>query len=133
MGSETDLEQIISLTSEALKQIKAACDDEKVSYKLRIFVQGGGCAGYRYGIDFEDQFKAEKARNLSAEANKKLLQEYEQHLQFEEAGVEIYIDPMSAMHLEGVTLDYRSELMGSGFKFINPSAKTTCGCGSSFG
>ena len=47
--------------------------------------------------------------------------------------VTVYLDPMSAMHLEGTTIDYVTSLMGMGFKFINPNAKKTCGCGSSFG
>jgi iron-sulfur cluster assembly protein len=48
-------------------------------------------------------------------------------------GLVVYLDPMSAMHLEGTTIDFVTSLMGMGFKFINPNATKTCGCGSSFG
>jgi iron-sulfur cluster assembly accessory protein len=51
---------------------------------------------------------------------------------FEQDGVKLYVDPMSSMYLQGVTIDYVVGLQGAGFKFVNPNARTTCGCGSSF-
>lgn len=79
---------------------------------LRIGIRGGGCAGYQYHLDFS------------------FPQPYDFILEF--WGLKVYVDPVSAMHLEGTTVDYVSGLMESGFKFNNPHARTTCGCGSSF-
>lgn len=106
-------EEIVSLTPRAINKLKEACEAEGVLYGIRIFVQGGGCAGYTYGLDFEKQGR-------------------DSDRIFEQDGVKVYIDPISAMQLEGVILDYVMGLSGTGFKFNNPS-KTTCGCGSSFG
>ena len=128
-----DLEEVIIVTDRALSQIKKACEDEKVPLELRIYVQGGGCAGYQYVLDFEKPFREGKTTGLSDEEKGKWLTQYGDHLVFEKEEIKIYIDPMSLMHLEGITLDYITTLGGGGFKFNNPNAKSTCGCGSSFG
>lgn len=79
---------------------------------LRVGIRGGGCAGFEYVLDF---------------SNKK-----DNDIVSIHDGVIVYIDEISAMHLEGTTLDYIIGLSGTGFKFINPHAQTTCGCGNSF-
>jgi iron-sulfur cluster assembly accessory protein len=76
-------------------------------------VVGGGCAGFQYSMDFENAAK-------------------DGDLAFEQDGVRLYVDPMSSMYLQNVTVDYVVGLQGAGFKFSNPNARTTCGCGSSF-
>ena len=80
---------------------------------LRVRVIGGGCAGFSYDLFFEDE-------------TSDLDQTFESH------GIPIYVDMMSAQYLEGTEIDYVEGLQGAGFKFVNPQAKQTCGCGSSF-
>lgn len=80
---------------------------------LRVSVVGGGCSGYQYNLDFE---KEPRMGDLT--------------LSF--GSVSIFIDPISAGYLKGTVIDYVSGLHGTGFKFENPNAKRTCGCGSSF-
>tara|TARA_R110002072_G_scaffold282814_1_gene446056 strand:+ start:1806 stop:2177 length:372 start_codon:yes stop_codon:yes gene_type:complete len=112
---EEDEEYPISFSSAALEALKDAIASENLPDEdsLRVGLRGGGCAGFEYVLDFTSP------------------KTYDYLMYFE--GIKVYIDPISAMHLEGVLIDYVTSLMGSGFKFINPNAKTTCGCGSSFG
>jgi iron-sulfur cluster assembly protein len=81
---------------------------------LRVFVQGGGCAGMSYGMVFDEV--DEDGDDLVVEAN----------------GVKIILDPMSASVLGGTEIDYVDGLMGQGFTFSNPNAKGSCACGHSF-
>ncbi len=81
---------------------------------LRVKVTSGGCSGLRYELLFES-----KVSDLD--------EELEQH------GVRLLVDAKSAAYLAGSTLDYTDDLNESGFKIVNPNAKTTCGCGESFG
>ena len=115
MEFDDDEEPPISFTTEAAEAVKDAILAEKLDpgMGLRVGVRGGGCAGLSYVLDFTK----EKPNDLLMKLG----------------DVNVYIDPMSAMHLEGTTIDYVTSLMGMGFKFINPSATKTCGCGSSFG
>lgn len=104
----------ITLTAKAVEMVKEALEAEKLEgHGLRVFVQGGGCSGFQYGLDFDD---APRAGDFE--------------MRFD--GLTVYCDPISAMHLEGTDIDYVMGISGAGFKFNNPSAKTTCGCGSSF-
>lgn len=88
-------------------------DENKPGLKLRIFVQGGGCAGFSYGFTFDED-----------------VTEDDFTLNFD--GVELLVDSMSSQYLQGAEVDYVEELMGSQFKINNPNAQTSCGCGSSF-
>ena len=81
--------------------------------KLRVFVQGGGCSGFSYGFTF-DEVKNEDDFDFN----------YEE--------VQVLVDTMSMQYLQGATIDYREDVMGSSFVINNPAAKSTCGCGSSF-
>ncbi|MEW6749512.1 MAG: iron-sulfur cluster insertion protein ErpA [Candidatus Latescibacterota bacterium] len=83
-------------------------------YGLRLGVMGGGCSGFQYRLAFEER-------------------ERETDQVIEDKGVRIFVDPKSCLYLSGVTLDYRDTLMGAGFRVENPNARTTCGCGESFG
>ena len=104
----------IVLTSKAIEMVKDAIQREGLTgYGIRVGVMGGGCAGFQYSMDFE---KEPKDGDLS----------------FEQDGITLFVDPMSSMYLQGVTVDYVVGLQGAGFKFNNPNARTTCGCGSSF-
>ena len=105
---------MIDMTSAAVTKVRSMADDYKVGESgLRVMIVGGGCSGLSYDMDFE-----EAAR------------EGDQVFEFE--GLKVFVDPISAMHLEGTTVDYVMGISGAGFKFNNPGAKSTCGCGSSF-
>ena len=104
----------VLLTPKAVEMVKDAMQREGLGgYGIRVGVMGGGCAGFQYSMDFEKDVK-------------------DGDLAFEQDGVKVYVDPMSSMYLQGVTIDYVVGLQGAGFKFSNPNARTTCGCGSSF-
>ena len=108
---------IIKLTEKAVEMVKEAIKGEaglKATASLRVFVEGGGCSGYKYGLDFDE-----------AEAG-------EDDIVLEQDGVAIFVDQYSAAYLAGTMIDYVTSLNGAGFKFLNPSAQRTCGCGSSF-
>lgn len=81
--------------------------------KLRIFVQGGGCAGFSYGFTFDD------SKN-------------EDDFEFERDSIKVLVDAMSMQYLEDADIDFREDIMGSSFVINNPQAASTCGCGSSF-
>lgn len=107
-------ERPLHLTPSAVEAVKNAIKAEGESGDgLRVSVVGGGCSGYQYNLDFE---KEARMGDLS--------------LDFD--GVTIFVDPVSAGYLKGTVIDYISGLQGTGFKFVNPNAKRTCGCGSSF-
>ena len=80
---------------------------------LRVSVLPGGCSGFEYGLDLEENVR-------------------EDDFQFESEGVRLVVDPFSAQYLNGVTIDYRSSFQESGFLFENPNATGSCGCGTSF-
>ena len=109
----------IEITEKAREEIiKAIKEDEQENLSirvLRIAIQGGGCSGLQYKMDFDDN-KREDDYSLDI-GN----------------GNVVVIDGHSAVVLRGTTLDYQTALVASGFKFINPNAKKHCGCGSSFG
>lgn len=105
---------VVALTEKAAEMVKAAMEKEKVAgFGLRVGVVGGGCSGFQYHLAFEEAPGGDD-------------RVYEQH------GVRIFVDAASREHLAGVTVDYVTGLHGAGFKFLNPSASRTCGCGSSF-
>jgi iron-sulfur cluster assembly accessory protein len=110
-----DVPNFVSFTEKAIEMVLAAIEQEGlVGHGIRVGVAGGGCSGFQYTMDFEKELK-------------------DGDLVLDQAGgLKLYVDPMSAMYLQGVTVDYIQGLQGAGFKFINPNAKNTCGCGSSF-
>lgn len=104
----------VELTEKALEMVKSTMDRESLSDSgLRVAVVGGGCSGFQYSLDLEKEARAGD-------------------MTFEYQGLQLFIDPMSAQYLRGVTVDYVETLHGAGFSFSNPNAKATCGCGSSF-
>lgn len=105
---------MISLTDKAADKVKEIRDAENLGEQgLRVRVLGGGCSGFTYDLFFEEE-------------TSDLDQTFESH------GIKLYIDMMSYQYLEGTEIDYVEGLHGAGFKFNNPTAKSTCGCGSSF-
>ena len=107
-------EQPVYFTPSAVAAVKNAIKEEgEPGDGLRVSVVGGGCSGYQYNLDFD---KEARMGDITLELD----------------GVNIYIDSISAGYLRGTTVDHVSGLHGTGFKFNNPNAKRTCGCGSSF-
>ncbi len=107
--------ELITLTEPAAAKLRQYLQRRgREGDALRVKVTGGGCSGLRYELLFESQVSD-------------LDEELEQH------GVRVLIDAKSAAYLAGSTLDYADGLNESGFKIVNPNAKTTCGCGESFG
>jgi iron-sulfur cluster assembly accessory protein len=112
--AEIELGSPVALTAKAVEMVKSAMAQENLQgYGIRVGVVGGGCSGFQYSMDFENQAR-------------------DGDVSFEQDGVKVFVDPMSSMYLQGVTIDYVVGLQGAGFKFSNPNAKNTCGCGSSF-
>jgi len=103
----------IKLTEAAAVEAKAYIEDAEEKY-LRVGVKGGGCSGFEYSLTIGNEYDEEKD-TLS-----------HQH------GVDVIVDKKSALYLEGTTLDYYSDISKRGFKFDNPNAVKSCGCGSSF-
>ncbi|KAL3798421.1 hypothetical protein HJC23_005074 [Cyclotella cryptica] len=85
---------------------------------LRMGVRNGGCSGLSYVMDFS-----------TAEA----IQEDDEVDKYDAEGIQCVVDAKSLLYLYGLELDYSDELIGGGFKFFNPNAEESCGCGSSFG
>jgi iron-sulfur cluster assembly accessory protein len=106
---------MITLTSNAAAKVKGILEQEKESLPqggLRIYVQGGGCSGFQYGMVLDEVSDGDQVLELE--------------------GVKVIVDPMSLRYLEGAEVDYKEDLMGGGFAIKNPNAKSTCGCGHSF-
>ncbi len=104
----------VVLSAKAVEMIRSTMERESLAERgLRVGVVGGGCSGFQYSLDLE---KEPRAGDLS----------------FEQDGIRIFVDPMSAQYLGGTTVDYVETAYASGFSFQNPQAKSTCGCGSSF-
>ncbi len=111
---ETGNQPVLKLTDKAVQQVKTIlARDNLGGHGLRVSVVGGGCSGFSYMLDFE---KEEKSGDIVMETD----------------GLKVYMDPASAQHLSQTVIDFVSGLHGAGFKFINPNATGTCGCGTSF-
>ena len=106
---------IVTLTEKAIERVKTVMQREGrgPNCALRVGVVGGGCSGFSYTMGFDDERKPDDAV-----------------AQIE--GVTVVVDAASREYLQGTVLDYVTGLHGSGFKFENPKADRTCGCGSSF-
>jgi len=105
---------MITLTPVAVGKVKEIMGQQNpVPAGLRVAVVGGGCSGFQYHMAFES------AANGVDQT-------------FDFGGLQVFVDQMSLMYLDGVEIDYIETLEGAGFKFSNPNVKSTCGCGSSF-
>ncbi len=108
--------QGVILSETAAKEIHHIIKDQELDAEkvcLRVGVKGGGCSGFSYLLDL-------------TESRKDTDEEFVQH------GVRMIVDPKSLLYLNGVTVDFKDEVMGRGFVFNNPNATSSCGCGSSF-
>jgi len=107
----------VTLTEKAAGEIKRIMEEQNMDPQttyVRVGVRGGGCSGFQWAFNLDENFN-EKVDTLE-----------------EIAGLRFAIDKRSAMYLPGTTIDFVETLEKRGFKFDNPNAKTTCGCGSSF-
>jgi len=107
---------MITVTSTAAEKIQELLSEEgKTDSGLRVFVQGGGCSGFQYGLMIEESASDPDSDRV-----------------FDSNGVRLYVDPISIRYLKGAEVDFVDNLTGGGFTIRNPNAKSTCGCGSSF-
>jgi iron-sulfur cluster insertion protein len=107
---------MINVTEAAAEKITALLVEEsKVGSGLRVFVQGGGCSGFQYGLMIDEGEGDQTTDSV-----------------FEVHGVKLFVDPISLRYLKGAEVDFVDNNMGGGFTIKNPNAKSTCGCGSSF-
>ena len=105
---------MITITNSALAKIAdILLEENNPNAKLRTFVQGGGCSGFSYGFTLDEE-------------------QSEDDFVIEKSGVMLLVDSMSMQYLQGASIDYTEEIMGSQFIIVNPNAQSTCGCGSSF-
>ena len=106
---------MLRLTENAAQKILSLIQEESnpASFKFRIMVSGGGCAGFQYSFSLDDVSRDDD------------------HI-FQDKGVTIVIDEASIPFLEGVEIDYVEELIGASFQVKNPNASSSCGCGNSF-
>ena len=107
-------EHLVTVTPEASAKIKELRDRENLEDKgLRVRVVGGGCHGFSYALGFDDRKESDTILVIDE--------------------IDFLVDKFSAPYLSGATIDFVDGLNGSGFKIGNPNAKSTCGCGESFG
>jgi iron-sulfur cluster assembly protein len=106
---------VITITDRAAHEVKRIVQEQKlpVATALRVGVKGGGCSGFSYTLGFDDQVS-------------------ETDQVYEIDGVRVVCDPKSFLYLNGTQIDFEDNLMGRGFKFGNPNAAKSCGCGESF-
>jgi iron-sulfur cluster assembly protein len=106
---------VITITERAVHEVRRIISEQKLSEDtaLRVGVKGGGCSGFSYTLGFDDRISEVDQIN-------------------EVDGVRVVCDPKSFLYLNGTQIDFEDNLMGRGFKFGNPNAAKSCGCGESF-
>ena len=106
---------MIGITERAAQEVKRILEEQNLPDQtaLRVGVKGGGCSGFSYTLGFDDH-----------------VGETDQIVEHD--GVRVVCDPKSFLYLNGTEIDFEDNLMGRGFKFGNPNASKTCGCGESF-
>ena len=112
---ESYIPSVIQISDGAVNKILslANSEDDTNNLNLRVYVTGGGCSGFQYGFSFDKVIDEEDTCITKDGAN-------------------LVVDSLSLQYLEGSTVDYTEDLMGSKFVITNPNATTTCGCGESF-
>jgi len=107
---QTDLK----ITGDAVTRVKQLLSTKNnAELMLRVYIQGGGCSGFQYGFQFDENQR-------------------EDDIAIEHKGIKVVVDMLSLQYLSGAEIDYKDDLMGSRFLVNNPNAAATCGCGSSF-
>ena len=114
METETTTGTTLTLTEAAAKKVRNLIDAEgRDDLRLRIGVELGGCAGYKYDLFFDEEI-----------VDGDIVAEFH--------GVELVVDPTSSLHLAGASIDYEDTIQKQGFVIDNPNAKSSCACGDSF-
>ena len=105
----------VAITPKAVRMVQLTREEEGLDAAagLRVAVRGGGCSGFEYALDFETEAR-------------------DNDFVYQQGDLTVYVDALSARYLEGTTIDYVMGAQGAGFKFDNPKAVGSCGCGSSF-
>jgi iron-sulfur cluster assembly protein len=106
---------VIGITERAVKEVRRIIQEQNLPdvTALRVGVKGGGCSGFSYTLGFDDMIgETDQVEEIG--------------------GVRVVCDPKSFLYLNGTEIDFEDNLMGRGFKFGNPNAAKTCGCGESF-
>ena len=104
----------LALTETAVKQVKQLMETQNLgNVYLRVGVKGGGCSGLSYQLEFDNEIGPHDKK-------------------FDIDGVQVVCDKKSYLYLNGTTLDYVTQGLTGGFTFVNPQAKSSCGCGTSF-
>lgn len=109
----TTPQTVVTLSETAVTKIKELLAEEGEASALRVAVTGGGCSGFQYALGFDDET-------------------HDDDIAFEQDGVRLVIDEMSAPYLQGATIDFQDGLQGKGFSIENPNSTGSCGCGQSF-
>ena len=107
---------VVTLSESAVKEIRRLLNVQGLTSEetnLRVGVKGGGCSGLSYTVNFDDK-----------------VGQYD--TVYETEGIKVVVDAKSAIYLQGTQLEFQKDLMGGAFKFVNPNAQKTCGCGESF-
>lgn len=108
------IESPLQFSASAAAKVQSLIREEgNDALNLRVYIQGGGCSGFQYGFEFDEN-------------------RADDDVAIERDGVTLLVDPMSLQYLMGAEVDYTESLHGAQFVIRNPNAKTTCGCGSSF-
>lgn len=108
------LQRPLDFTPAAASKVRELIAEEgNAALKLRVYIQGGGCSGFQYGFEFDEQQGEDDLAIVTDE-------------------VTLIVDPLSLQYLMGASVDYTENLHGAQFTIRNPNAKSTCGCGSSF-
>lgn len=107
---------MIGVTEAAIIRVKEIMEEQnKQDHYLHVYVAGGGCSGFRYGMALSAEDEIDDDFTIT-----------------EHNGIRLAVDPQSITYLEGATVDYVETLLGAGFKVDNPNSVSTCGCGHSF-
>ena len=113
-GAESFVPTPLLLSDSARRRLQSLIEEEgNRQLKLRVYVTGGGCSGFQYGFEFDEEQAGDDVAVVTD-------------------GVTLLVDPLSLQYLMGAEVDYSEGLTGAQFVIRNPNAKTTCGCGSSF-
>ncbi len=111
---QTSSTPVVTLSEAAIKEVKRLMNVQGLTEaSLRLGVKGGGCSGLSYTVNFDDKIGPHDSVH-------------------EIEGIKVIVDTKSAIYLQGTQLDFQKDLTGGAFKFVNPNAQKTCGCGESF-
>lgn len=114
--THTESALTVKLTAEAAEKARQFLAEENLTLEtagLRVAVLPGGCSGFQYGLNVEEEPREDDEIMVSN-------------------GVRLFVDPFSSQYLHGTVIGYHSSFQGSGFTFTNPNASGGCGCGASF-